>query len=62
MSKIKHCMDCKWFTHTKKDRYGNPYIWGGTCPHSHDVNGQYMNGGCGACQKFEPKEDKKDGR
>lgn len=64
MSKIKHynCMDCKYFTLTKKDRYGKHYIWGGTCPNSHDVSGTYMNGGCGACKLFEPKEEvKKDG-
>ena len=50
MSKIKHCMDCKYFTHTQKDRYGKHYIWGGTCP-----NSTYINGGCDACKLFEPK-------
>lgn len=56
---VNYCETCKHFQHTGKAHDGKPYELGGKCEVKPEtmLQGDYENGGCDACTRYESRED-----
>ena len=56
---MNYCETCKHFQHTGETHDGKPYEMGGKCEVKLQTKsqGDYCNGGCDACTRYESRED-----
>lgn len=56
---MNYCETCKHFQHTGETHDGKPYELGGKCEVKPEtlLQGNYCNGGCDACTRYESRED-----
>lgn len=56
---MNYCETCKYFQRTGETHDGKPYEMGGKCKVKPPtmLQGDYCNGGCDACTRYESRED-----